>query len=83
MLGYFEPGIIDLAGLHYDPATGNIFVISDVTNTIHEYDSDHVLVRSYAFPGENQEGITADNAGFWYVAQDSGGIMKLKHPIED
>jgi hypothetical protein len=83
LLGYFEPGIIDLSGLHYDPATGNIFVISDVTNTIHEYSADHVLLRSYAFPGENQEGITADNAGFWYVAQDSGGIMKLKHLVED
>ena len=83
LLGYFEPGIIDLSGLHYDPATGNLFVISDVTNTIHEYSADHVLLRSYAFPGKDQEGITADNAGFWYVAQDSGGIMKLKHPAED
>ena len=34
--------------------------------------------RAYAFPGDNQEGITADPNGFLYIAQDSGGILKLK-----
>ncbi len=83
LLGYFEPGIIDLSGLHYDAESDVLTLISDVTNTFHQYNGDGDLLRSYAFPGENQEGITADNAGFWYVAQDSGGIMKLKHPVED
>jgi uncharacterized protein YjiK len=83
LMGYFEPGIVDLSGLHYDPATGNLFVVSDMTNTVHEYSSDQALLRSYALPGENQEGITADNAGFWYIAQDSGGIIKLQGSIDD
>ena len=35
-------------------------------------------LNAYAFPGANQEGIAVDGEGFLYVAQDSGGIIKLK-----
>ena len=78
LLGYFTPGIIDLSGLYYDPTSDHIFVISDATNIILEYSRNHDLVKEYAFPGDNQEGITVDKAGFMYIAQDSGGIIKLK-----
>ena len=78
LLGYFTPGVIDLSGLYYDPTSDHIFVISDETNIILEYSRSHDLVKEYAFPGDNQEGITVDNAGFMYIAQDSGGIIKLK-----
>lgn len=43
-----------------------------------EYSPAHKLLRELAFPGDNQEGITVDDAGFMYVAQDSGGIIRLK-----
>ena len=78
LLHCFKPGVIDLSGLHYDPRSGHLFVISDATNVILEYTRDHTLVNEYAFPGDSQEGITADDAGFMYVAQDMGGIIKLK-----
>lgn len=76
--GYFEPGVIDLSGLNYDSSTGNILVISDSTNTIFEYSRKHELLSFYAFPGDNQEGVTVDSEGYIYIAQDTGGIIKLK-----
>ena len=76
--GYFVPGIIDLSGLHYDPIADRILVISDATNLILQYSRDHHLLSVQAFPGDNQEGITVDSDGFLYIAQDSGGILKLK-----
>jgi len=76
--GYFAPGVIDLSGLHYDPTTNRVLVISDATNTMLEYSREHELLNVWAFPGDNQEGITVDPKGFIYIAQDSGGIIKLK-----
>ena len=76
--GYFTPGVIDLSGLHYDSTADIILVISDATNTILEYSRQHELLSIHAFPGDNQEGITVDSDGFIYIAQDSGGIIKLK-----
>ncbi len=76
--GYFAPGVIDLSGLYYDSAADTILVISDATNTILEYSRKGELLSIHAFPGDNQEGITVDSDGFIYIAQDSGGIIKLK-----
>jgi len=78
ILRYFCPGVIDLSGLHYDKRTGHLFVISDSTNAIFEFTTAGGLVNSWAFPGDNQEGITADEQGFMYMAQDSGGVIKVK-----
>jgi len=77
IIGYFEPGIIDVSGLHYDPTTGHVLVASDATNLMLEYSSEHELLNVWAFPGDNQEGITVDPDGFIYIAQDTGGIIKL------
>ena len=74
----FYPGIIDLSGLHYDPVTDHILLISDATNTILEYSRQHQLLSVNAFPGDNQEGITVDADNFIYIAQDTGGIIKMK-----
>lgn len=76
--GYFTPGIIDLSGLHYDPATDHLLLISDATNLILEYTRDHQLLSVQAFPGDNQEGIAVDADNFLYIAQDTGGIVKLR-----
>lgn len=76
--GYFEPGVIDIAGLHYDPKTGHILLVSDAANLMLEYSSTHELLGLWAFPGDNQEGVTVDPDGFIYIAQDTGGIIKLQ-----
>jgi len=76
--GYFEPGIIDLSALNYDATTDHILLVSDATNTMLEYSRDDRLLNIWAFPGDNQEGVTVDDEGFIYIAQDSGGIIKLK-----
>ncbi len=73
-----RPGIIDLSGLYYDSHCNCILAISDSTNTVLEYSREHVMVQMLAFPGDDQEGITADDQGYVYIAQDSGGILKLK-----
>jgi uncharacterized protein YjiK len=78
IIDYFTPDIIDLSGLHYDPATDRILLISDATNLILEYSRNHQLLSVQAFPGDNQEGITIDADNFIYIAQDTGGIVKLK-----
>lgn len=78
IVGYFEPGIIDLAALHYDSATDHILVVSDADNLMLEYSRAHKLLNVWAFPGDNQEGVTVDPDGFIYIAQDTGGIIKLK-----
>ena len=78
LLNYFNPGIIDVSGLHYSPVDGHVFVISDACNIILEYSSEYKLLKEFAFPGNDQEGIAVDDANFVYIAQDSGGIIKLK-----
>lgn len=78
LIRQFKPGVIDLSGLHYDQTTEHLFVISDATNTVMEYSRQNKLINAWALPGDNQEGITIDRDGFIYIAQDSGGIIKLK-----
>ena len=78
IIGYFTPGVTDLSGIHYDSANDRLYVISDGTNTFFEITRTGEVLRSYAFPGNDQEGITVDPEGFLYIAQDSGGIIKFK-----
>lgn len=78
ILGYFCPGVIDLAGLCYDAQEDQLLVISDATNTILTYSRAHELLSVQALPADYQEGITVDPNGFLYIAQDSGGIIKFK-----
>ena len=39
---------------------------------------DGAVVRTWAFPGDNQEGFALDDQHHAYVAQDTGGIMKYE-----
>jgi len=71
-------GVVDISGMHYDAVTDHIHVISDATNTFFEMTREGEVLRGHAFPGDNQEGVTVDPEGFVYIAQDSGGIVKLK-----
>jgi len=68
----------DPAAMFYDPATGWLNVVSDADNILVVITPEGKIVKEYAFPGDNQEGITRDDQGFLYIAQDSGGILKVK-----
>jgi len=37
------------------------------------------ILKQYAFIGDDQEGITLDDEGYLYIAQDSGGIIKIRY----
>lgn len=68
----------DPAGMYYDPATGLLNIVSDADNIYVEITLTGRLVRQYAFLGDNQEGICLDDEGNLYIAQDTGGILKVK-----
>ena len=70
--------IDDPAAMYYDPKTRLLNVVSDADNILFEITLGGHIVREYAFPGDNQEGITRDNEGYLYIAQDSGGILKVR-----
>lgn len=68
----------DPAAMYYDPETKLLNVVSDADNILVEITLDGKIVKEYAFLGDNQEGITRDDQGFLYIAQDSGGILRVK-----
>jgi uncharacterized protein YjiK len=72
------PGVPDIGDLYYEAARQRLYLVSDTTNTFWEMNLKGELLRGYAFPGNDQEGITVDPQGFAYVAQDSGNFLKLK-----
>jgi len=69
---------LDLSGLQYDPACGHLLVISDSANTILEVTLSGDVSGAYTLPGVDQEGITVDDLGNFYIAQDSGEIRQAK-----
>jgi uncharacterized protein YjiK len=70
--------IDDPAAMYYDYKTGLLNVVSDADNILVEITLDGKLVREYAFTGRDQEGLTRDDEGYLYIAQDLGGIIKIK-----
>lgn len=76
----FEQKISDLSGLHYDDRSGLLLVISDAHNTLLLMTTEGDIHTSYTLPGENQEGITLDDEGYLYIAEDSGNIIKYTFP---
>lgn len=68
----------DPAAMYYDPKTGLLNIVSDADNIYVEITLTGRLVRQYAFLGDNQEGICLDDEGNLYIAQDTGGILKVK-----
>ena len=75
---YTAMHIIDMSALHYDNTTGHLFIACDADNVLMEVAVDGTILRTWAFPGNDQEGIAADAEGNLYIAQDSGGILKVK-----
>lgn len=78
IIRYFSIGAIDLSALYYDQASDHLYVISDKTDTFFEITRDGKILNSYYFPVNEAEGLAVDESGFLYIAQDSGGIIKLK-----
>jgi len=70
--------IDDPAALCFDPKTKFLNIVSDADNILVEITLEGTLVHEYAFLGDNQEGIARDDEGYLYIAQDSGGIIKVK-----
>jgi hypothetical protein len=68
----------DPAAMYYDPATKRLNVVSDADNILVEITLEGKLVKQYAFLGNDQEGICLDDEGYLYIAQDVGGIIKVK-----
>jgi uncharacterized protein YjiK len=68
----------DPAALFYDDVTGNLNIVSDADNILVELTPAGELVQQYAFLGDNQEGLTRDDEGNLYIAQDSGGILRVR-----
>jgi len=71
------PGFVDIADLMYDTEAGRLYAVSDAANAFIVLSRDGEVLRAYALPGMNQEGFARDRDRFVYIAQDSGGIIKL------
>jgi uncharacterized protein YjiK len=71
-------GVVDLAALSWDAGRKLLYVVSDAMDRFYEVTLDGKIVHAYSFPGQDQEGIAVDPEGFVYVAQDCGGIIKMK-----
>lgn len=70
--------IDDPSAMYYDEKTRLLNIVSDADNILVEMTLEGRLVKEYAFPGANQEGLARDEEGYLYIAQDSGGIIKIK-----
>jgi hypothetical protein len=78
ILRVLDLDIHDPAALFFDTKTGLLNVVSDADNILVEVSMDGKIVREYAFLGDEQEGIARDDEGYLYIAQDKGGILKVK-----
>jgi uncharacterized protein YjiK len=58
--------------------TGLLKVVNDADNIFVELTLDGKMVKEYAFLGNDQEGIAWDDEGDLYIAQDIGGIIRIK-----
>jgi hypothetical protein len=78
ILRCLRPGVIDISGLYYDASRDILYAISDATDRIMAYTRKGELLQAWTLPGGDQEGITVDPDGVMYIAQDDGGVLKLK-----
>jgi uncharacterized protein YjiK len=73
----FEPGVIDLAGLHYDADRRRLYLLSGHTRRLYEM---NVRGGVYAIhthlPDNSVEGVTVDPDGRIYLTFDAGGAIR-------
>ncbi len=70
--------VIDLSAMYYEADEDRLLVVSDATNTLFAMTLDGEVRQSWAITGDNQEGLALDPERFMYIAQDSGGVIKIK-----
>lgn len=80
VLQSIELQLSDLSGLHYDHASGLVLIISDTHNALLVITTNGRVLARHALPGIDQEGITLDDTGNLYIAEDSGNIVKYSFP---
>lgn len=67
---------IDIAGLHYKE--GILYMVSDKKDKLYLYNlSKHKIIKKIKLKKFAQEGITFDNKGFIYFADDDGTVKKF------
>ena len=68
----------DPAAMYYDPEKKLLNIVGDADNILVEITLKGRVIKQYAFLADNQEGLCRDDEGYLYIAQDSGGIIKVK-----
>jgi len=71
-------GVTDISALHYDSAAGVLYAGYDSANLLRAMTPDGALLKEWALPGSNQEGLALDGDRL-YVGEDygSGGDVIL------
>lgn len=67
--------IIDTAGLHYH--NGILYMVSDKKNRLYLYDlKKQKVLQTIKLEKFNQEGVTIDDQGIFYFADDAGSVKR-------
>jgi uncharacterized protein YjiK len=69
--------IDDPSAMYYDHERGLLNIVSDADNILVEVTLEGEIVQEYAFLGDEQEGLAKDDESYLYIAQDSGGVVKI------
>lgn len=72
-------GLPDLSSVHYNHARDQLLIVSDARNLLLTVDrrTGAILARTH-LPGRDQEGVSFVDEQWLYVAQDSGGVIRLR-----
>jgi hypothetical protein len=71
IIGHFSVGVTDLSGIQYIPSSRRLLIISDADNLLLEVSLAGQVLETHPLPGKNQEGVTMDDDGYLYIAQDT------------
>jgi len=78
ILRCIQAPVVDISGLHWNAQRSILYAISDATDRLMACTRIGEAIQFWTLPGDNQEGITVAPDGVMYIAQDSGGVLKLK-----
>jgi uncharacterized protein YjiK len=79
ILRYFSVGLTDLSGIYYNATQQRLAIISNENNLLIVANLAGQVLGVSPLPGKKQEGLTIDEAGFLYIAQDRNhSLLKFK-----